>query len=99
MKKADYRMGRVESVKVDPRGNVRTMKVEMRRQDKRTDGKPVYQGGEKEVLELPVQRTALIMTVDEYGSLGEEKQIQAALNLKDYSLYSDNKETIKDFKK
>ena len=99
MKKADYRMGRVESVKVDPRGNVRTMKVEMRRQDKRTDGKPVYQGGEKEVLELPVQRTALIMPVDEYGSLGEEKQIQAALNLKDYSLYSDNKETIKDFKK
>ena len=78
MKKADYRIRKVEGIKVDAQGNMRTLEVERRHRDRRTDCRPEHKGVEKDMLKVWVQRTALIMPVGEYGGDGcKESEIDA----------------------
>ena len=70
--------GRIEGIKVDAQGNMRTLEVERRHRDRRTDCRPEHKGVEKDMLKVWVQRTALIMPVGEYGGDGcKESEIDA----------------------
>ena len=65
LKKAEYRLAKVNKVMPDDKGNVRTMEVLMRPRDKRTDKSARYTHKDLEPMKVPVQRTALLMPCSE----------------------------------
>ena len=74
IERGTYRMARVNTVFPDQMGRVRTMEVLMRPRQKNVDGSKLFTPKDLEPMRVPVQRTVLILPVEQIenkSSVGE----------------------------